>query len=68
MDCTESFLGQLTKSHADPVFTFYVQKNCLPSAATCDAGWSFERVMDYELDTEVRQIRSRLLRGNACMY
>ena len=53
MDCTESFLGQLTKSQY-PVFTIYVQKNCLPSAASCDAAWSFERVMDYKLDTEVR--------------
>ena len=34
--------------------TTYVQKNCLPSASSCDAAWSFERVMDHELDTEVR--------------
>ena len=50
-----SVAGQLTKSQY-PVFTIYVQKNCLPSAASCDAAWSFERVMDHELDTEVRQI------------
>ena len=61
MDYTESFLDQLTKSQY-PVFTIYVQKNCLPSAASCDAAWSFERVMDHELDTEVRQLTSRLLR------
>lgn len=61
MDCIESFLDQLTKSQY-PVFTIYVQKNCLPSAASCDAAWSFERVMDHELDTEVRQLTSRLLR------
>ena len=64
MDWSESFLGQLTKSQY-PVFTIYVQKNCLPSAASCDAAWSFERVMDHELDTEVRQLISRLLRRNA---
>jgi hypothetical protein len=45
--------GQLTPSQF-PVFTIYVQKNCLPSAASCDAAWSFDRVMDHELDTEVR--------------
>ena len=44
--------GQLTKSQY-PVFTIYVQKNCLPSAPSCDAAWSFERVMDHQLDTEV---------------
>ena len=53
------FAGQLTKSQY-PVFTIYVQKNCLPSASSCDAAWSFERVMDHELDTEVRS-SSRLL-------
>lgn len=51
----ECVAGQLTKSQY-PVFTIYVQKNCLPSAASCDAAWSFERVMDHELDTEVRQL------------
>ena len=45
--------GELTKSQY-PVFTIYVQKNCLPSAASCDAAWSFDRVMNHELDTEVR--------------
>ena len=44
--------SQLTKSQY-PVFTIYVQKNCLPSAASCNGAWSFERVMDHELDTEV---------------
>ena len=47
-----TLLGQLTPSQF-PVFTIYVQKNCLPSAATCDAAWSFERVMNHQLDTEV---------------
>ena len=46
------FPGQLTPSQF-PVFTIYVQKNCLPSASTCDAAWSFERVMNHQLDTEV---------------
>merc|ERR1719219_104989 len=40
--------GQLTPSQF-PVFTIYVQKNCLPSAASCDAAWSFDRVMDHHL-------------------
>jgi len=46
--------SQLTKSQY-PVFTIYVQKNCLPSAASCNGAWSFERVMDHQLDTEVRK-------------
>jgi len=46
--------SQLTKSQY-PVFTIYVQKNCLASAASCNAAWSFERVMDHQLDTEVRK-------------
>lgn len=53
--------GQLTPSQF-PVFTIYVQKNCLPSALTCDAAWSFDRVMDHQLDTEIRargQVESR---------
>lgn len=53
--------SQLTKSQY-PVFTIYVQKNCLPSAASCDAAWSFERVMDHSLDTEIsktEQVGSR---------
>jgi len=53
--------GQLTPSQF-PVFTIYVQKNCLPSASLCDAAWHFDRVMDYELDTEIRkrgQVQSR---------
>ncbi|KAK4326850.1 hypothetical protein Pmani_002650 [Petrolisthes manimaculis] len=33
-----------------PVFTLYVQKNCLANAANCDRAWSFERVMGFELD------------------
>lgn len=44
--------GQLTPSQF-PVFTIYVQKNCLPSASSCSAAWSFDRVMDHQLDTEV---------------
>jgi len=50
--------SQLTKSQY-PVFTIYVQKNCLPSAASCDAAWSFERVMDHSLDTELLLIDER---------
>ncbi len=37
------------------MFTIYVQKTCLPSASTCSAAWSFERVMDHELSAEVRK-------------
>jgi len=40
--------GELTPSQF-PVFTIYVQKNCLSSAAVCGAAWSFERVMDHQL-------------------
>lgn len=53
--------GQLTPSQF-PVFTIYVQKNCLPSASVCDAAWSFDRVMNHQLDTEIRkrgQVESR---------
>jgi len=53
--------SQLTKSQY-PVFTIYVQKNCLPSAGSCNAAWSFERVMDHSLDTEIsktEQVGSR---------
>ena len=49
--------SQLTKSQY-PVFTIYVQKNCLASAASCNAAWSFERVMDHQLDTEVSRQQS----------
>ena len=45
-------VGQLTPSQF-PVFTIYVQKNCLPGAGLCDAAWSFERVMDHQLNTQV---------------
>jgi len=48
----EENAGQLTPSQF-PVFTIYVQKNCLPSADLCDAAWSFERVMNHQLDTPV---------------
>ena len=51
--------GQLTPSQF-PVFTIYVQKNCLPSAASCDAAWSFDRVMNHQLDTEVRDVLTKL--------
>jgi len=57
--------GQLTPSQF-PVFTIYVQKNCLPSAATCDAAWSFERVMDHQLDTEIRK-RGQVDSRQQCM-
>lgn len=53
--------GQLTPSQF-PVFTIYLQKNCLPSAKLCDAAWSFERVLNHQLDTEIRkrgQVQSR---------
>merc|ERR1719228_2915873 len=57
--------GQLTVSQF-PVFTIYVQKNCLQSAATCDAAWSFERVMDHQLDTEIRK-RGQVDSRQQCM-
>ena len=47
------FSGQLTPSQF-PVFTIYVEKTCLPSAELCDAAWSFDRVMNYKLDAEVK--------------
>ena len=46
--------GELTPSQF-PVFTIYVQKTCLPSASSCGAAWSFERVMDRGLAAEVRK-------------
>ena len=56
--------GQLTPSQF-PVFTIYVQKNCLPSAASCDAAWSFDRVMNHQLDTEVRRLNeSKTIKSN----
>ena len=56
--------GQLTPSQF-PVFTIYVQKNCLPSAASCDAAWSFDRVMNHQLDTEVRRLdESETIKSN----
>lgn len=45
-----SFLGELTPSQF-PVFTIYVQKNCMASASVCDAAWSFERVMDHAMES-----------------
>ena len=59
--------GELTKSQY-PVFTIYVQKNCLPSAPSCSAAWSFERVMDHELDTEVSsELRARGRSNKQCV-
>eukprot|EP00095_Tigriopus_kingsejongensis_P012752 maker-scaffold30_size591359-snap-gene-1.14 protein:Tk12752 transcript:maker-scaffold30_size591359-snap-gene-1.14-mRNA-1 annotation:"hypothetical protein Phum_PHUM495760" len=46
--------GQLTPSQF-PVFTIYVQKTCLPSSSRCSAAWSFERVMNHELNSDVRK-------------
>ncbi len=56
--------GQLSTSQF-PVFTIYLQKNCLPSAKLCDAAWSFERVFNYTLDTEVsrRNYPRRIIDG-----
>jgi len=42
--------GELTPSQF-PVFTIYVQKNCMASASVCDAAWSFERVMDHAMES-----------------
>jgi len=57
--------SQLTKSQY-PVFTIYVQKNCLPSAPSCNAAWSFERVMDHALDTEISK-RGQVGSRQECM-
>ena len=57
--------GELTTSQF-PVFTIYVQKNCLPSAAVCDAAWSFERVMDHQLASNPIT-RARRESRNDCM-
>jgi len=57
--------SQLTKSQY-PVFTIYVQKNCLPSAPSCNAAWSFERVMDHSLDTEISK-RGQVGSRQECM-
>ena len=43
--------GELTPSQF-PVFTIYVQKNCLPSASSCVAAWNYERVMNHKLDVQ----------------
>ena len=48
------------------MFTIYVQKTCLASAPSCDAAWSFERVMGHELQTEVRK-RGRATAREECM-
>jgi hypothetical protein len=61
-----SFLGELSISQF-PVFTSYVQKNCLESAAKCgDAAWSFERTMNHELDADVRK-RGQVDSRQECM-
>ncbi|XP_066975682.1 uncharacterized protein [Macrobrachium rosenbergii] len=44
----DMYPGALTSSQF-PVFTLYVQKNCLRNAPSCDRAWSFERVMGFEL-------------------
>ncbi|XP_050714684.1 uncharacterized protein LOC126997559 [Eriocheir sinensis] len=44
----DMYPGSLTSSQF-PVFTLYVQKNCLLNAPACDRAWSFERVMGFEL-------------------
>ena len=50
---SQLFAGDLTPSQF-PVFTIYVQKTCLKSAAKCNAAWSFERVMDHDISaTEI---------------
>ena len=59
------FAGELTPSQF-PVFTIYVQKNCLPSAAVCTAAWSFERVMDHQLASNPIT-RARRESRNDCM-
>ena len=44
-------VGELAPSQF-PVFTIYVQKNCLPSASLCNAAWNYERVMQHKLDLQ----------------
>jgi len=57
--------GELTPSQF-PVFTIYVQKNCLPSASVCTNAWSFERVMDHQLASNPIT-RARRESRNDCM-
>jgi hypothetical protein len=76
-DCrSASFVGDLTPSQF-PVFTIYVQKNCLKSAAKCASAWSFERVSDYGLTaTEISKSQQdsraacmdTCLNDDACRY
>ena len=53
--------GELTPSQF-PVFTIYLQKNCLPSASLCKAAWDYERVMNHKLD--IQPMRQAETRGN----
>ncbi len=68
--------GDLTPSQF-PVFTIYVQKNCLKSAAKCASAWSFERVSDFGLTaTEISKSQQdsratcmdTCLNDDACRY
>ncbi|KAK8744725.1 hypothetical protein OTU49_000584 [Cherax quadricarinatus] len=45
----DMYPGSLTSSQF-PVFTLYVQKNCLVDSPSCDRAWSFERVMGFEME------------------
>ena len=61
--------GSLTLSQF-PVFTLYVQKNCLIGAPVCERAWSFERVMGFELDGYAKKntvVRNRQQCQVACM-
>jgi len=58
--------GELTPSQY-PVFTIYLQKTCLASAADCKAAWSYERVMDHALDVEPMQIVQEATNRQDCM-
>ena len=60
------FPGELTPSQF-PVFTIYVQKSCLPSAADCKAAWSYERVMQHSLDVEPMEVVGDAANKQGCM-
>lgn len=50
-----------------PVFTSYVQKNCLPSGPRCGkAAWSFERVLGHGIESDVRK-RGQVGSRQECM-
>ena len=66
MSLLNSFAGELTPSQY-PVFTIYLQKTCLASAATCNAAWSFERVMGHSLNVDPVETAEGATSRQECM-